>query len=147
MLGILRWNSIPSKGSRNTPGHYMLGILRWSRISSRGRCDAPSRFLLKKPELSAGLMSLIVRCNPVTFQRITYPCKFFHVLQTNFTNSAKKSRTRRAFAPLKLNHLLHVIVLLLGDKKHHRNVLCMLKSFWEFIHRINSWNRLPQTRA
>ena len=37
----------------------MLGVtLRWTSIPSRGSRNIPSRFMLRKPEISAGLMGL-----------------------------------------------------------------------------------------
>ena len=39
------------------PANLMLGVtLRWTSIPSRGSRNTPSRFMPRKPELSAGLM-------------------------------------------------------------------------------------------
>ena len=40
----------------------ILGVTqRWTSIPSRGSRNTPSRFMLWKPEISAGLMGLLVR--------------------------------------------------------------------------------------
>ena len=42
------------------PANLMLGVtLRWTSIPSRGSRNTPSRFMLQKPEISAGLMGLL----------------------------------------------------------------------------------------
>ena len=46
--------------------YKMLGVnLRWTSISSRGSRNAPCRFILRKPEISAGLMGLLARSIPI----------------------------------------------------------------------------------
>ena len=40
------------------PDKMLTGILRWTSIPSRGSRNTLSRFILQKPELSAGLMGL-----------------------------------------------------------------------------------------
>ena len=44
------------------PTNLMRGVtLRWTSIPSRGSRNTPSRFMLQKPELSAGLMGHLAR--------------------------------------------------------------------------------------
>ena len=44
------------------PANLMLEVtLRWTSIPSRGSINIPSRFMLRKPEISAGLMGLLAR--------------------------------------------------------------------------------------
>ena len=42
------------------PANLMLGVtLRWTSIPSRGSRNTPSGFMLQKPEISAGLIGLL----------------------------------------------------------------------------------------
>ena len=59
----------------------MLGVtLRWTSIPSRGEYkNTPSRFMLLKPEISAGLMSLLARkaeTLPLPFSGVPLPKLF-----------------------------------------------------------------------
>ena len=50
------------------PANSMLGVtLRWTSIPSRGSRNTPSRFMLQKPEISAGLMGLLCSNADFTF--------------------------------------------------------------------------------
>ena len=43
------------------PDTILRGNLRWTTIPSRGSRNTPSLFILQKPEISAGLMGLLAR--------------------------------------------------------------------------------------
>ena len=50
------------------PANSMLGVtLRWTSIPSRGSRNTLSRFMLRKPEISAGLMGLLGSYADFTF--------------------------------------------------------------------------------
>ena len=58
--------------------NLMLGVtLRWTSIPSRGRRNTPSHFMLQKLELSTGLMSHLGSNADFTFTKIDNNCPLF----------------------------------------------------------------------
>ena len=76
--------------------HKMLADnLRWTSIPSRGSRNSPSRFILLKPEISAGLMGLLA--DPITiggkpfFFYLSYQTK----LNSNLSPKSSRAQTQR----------------------------------------------------
>ena len=65
------------------------GNLRWTSIPSRGSRNTPSRFILQKPAISAGLMGFLSRPNSIWGRLYLYLlscCHCLHMLNLQSTS-------------------------------------------------------------